>query len=163
MGKQSILSLSLLSLFLYKSLFSHECGGTKPFICSDRTCVDNYDECEPFNGCLIASKPFLCSNGSCALNYTFCEEKFFKCEDNTLKKCIDGICRDDCSKIKHSSCPFKKGYRCPDGKCVKQLIECGCKFYNKLLDVPTMYHFTALIRNVSLITPLVNFRTSSEL
>lgn len=104
-----------------------DCSETKPYMCSDGSCVESHEDCMPFGGCLNPSRPFLCANGECALNYSECKEKFFKCEDHRKTKCLDGVCRVDCSGVKHSSCPFNFGYRCPDGKCVKQMIECGCK------------------------------------
>lgn len=40
------------------------------------------------------------------------------------EKCVDGICRDDCSKIRTSSCPLKRPIRCPSGLCVNSEIKC---------------------------------------
>lgn len=135
-----------------------ECPSIKPFECSDRTCVEDYSECRPFPGCLKPTRPFLCSNGQCALNHTECKEKFFQCEDHTLTKCIDGICRDDCSQIRHSSCPFNLGYRCPDGKCVKQIIECGCEC-NQRSAAPTRGPFGARTRSACPTTPPASSRS----
>ena len=149
-----LLRISL--LLLMSKIFLCECPSIKPFECSHRTCVENFSECKPFPGCINPSKPFLCSNGECALNHTLCKEKFFQCQDQSLTKCIDGICRENCDEIKHSSCPFNMGYRCPDGKCVKQLIQCGCKF-NKPFDVPISGLFGVQIRFVFLTILRVSF------
>jgi hypothetical protein len=146
----------LLFWFFLVYLTKSECSGTTPFECSDHTCVEDYEECKPFAGCIKPSKPFLCSNGECALNYSECKEKFFQCQDHTLVKCIDGICRESCDEIRHSSCPFNLGYRCPDGKCVKQLIECGCKI-NKQFGVQTLFPFGVQIQFAYRITLLVSF------
>ena len=143
------------TLLLLAVSIKTECPSLTPFECSDRTCVEEPSECKPFPGCIKPTKPFLCSNGECALNHTQCTEKFFQCEDHTLTKCIDGICRDNCDEIRHSSCPFNLGYRCPDGKCVKQIIECGCKT-NKPLDVLIISPFGVRTRFVCRITPRVS-------
>ena len=43
-----------------------------------------------------------CPNGGCNKNITNCEnENEIICNKN-LKKCIDGICRSDCNKIKYN-------------------------------------------------------------
>lgn len=40
-------------------------------------------------------------------------------------KCSDGKCRNDCSSVRSSACPFDQPLRCPDGYCVKMRFECA--------------------------------------
>lgn len=88
-------------------------------------CEDNYLKCEAFQGCSSSEAPYLCPNGECALNFKYCRVKTLDCESAHFSKCTDGLCREDCSFIKHSSCDFSKPIRCPDGRCVTTEVMCA--------------------------------------
>ncbi len=87
-------------------------------------CKTELSECEGFEGCVNTEFPYLCSNGRCARNFYECSEKYYICEDSTKTKCVDGICRDDCVGLRHSSCVFDNPIRCPDGRCVDSEVDC---------------------------------------
>ena len=88
-------------------------------------CKKDYEECDGFEGCIDTKLPYLCSNGVCAENFYSCKEKYFTCDTAKETKCIDGLCREDCSLIKFSSCKFDIPLRCPSGQCVGDFVECA--------------------------------------
>lgn len=114
----------LLFVFLFYGIyktFDPGCSENYPKRCPNFNelptpiCVENYSECEPFEGCTNSQKPFLCSNGECAENFLDCSEKYTTCSSSKYVKCIDGLCRESCDGIKYSACPASKPIRCPDG------------------------------------------------
>lgn len=88
-------------------------------------CKKDYEECDGFEGCTDTKSPYLCSNGECSKNFYLCKEKYFTCDTSKDTKCIDGLCREDCSLIRYSSCKFDLPIRCPDGQCVENDVECA--------------------------------------
>ena len=100
--------------------------------CYDGTCTDTYEKCPSLPSCPIGY--FRCPNGGCNKNISECENpNEIQCNKNN-KKCIDGLCRSDCSKIKFNGCDINQ-FLCSNGLCVNDELECigmsMCDDYNE--------------------------------
>ena len=97
------------------------------YICVDGTCRAHQEECPIYPGCVSNTAPFKCYDGGCAENEESCNEHnnktAFTCPDNSTL-CEDGICRKNCSSVEYYGCPNDHPLLCPNGRCVKQIIEC---------------------------------------
>lgn len=100
------------------------CVKDRPAMCPDGMCHESYDECEILPGCTDAEKPVMCPSGMCVANFDECILTSYNCVIQGYERCADGFCRINCSGIKTNGCPMNRPYFCPNGNCVKYLIEC---------------------------------------
>lgn len=122
-----MLSKKFLIFFIFSINFlvATDCPEQKPFLCADKTCATNAENCDGFEGCTNTLKPYLCSDGQCAKKFKDCTKKVFQCEIFPQQKCADGVCRKNCAEVPYSSCTFGAPIRCADGSCVNSVIECA--------------------------------------
>ena len=97
------------------------------FICIDGSCRENPEQCPMYTGCVTSEAPYKCLNGGCASGPDKCEKEnnitFFDCPEDT-ELCEDGVCRNNCSLVEYSGCPYDHPLMCPNGRCVTKTIEC---------------------------------------
>eukprot|EP01122_Echinamoeba_exundans_P013379 TRINITY_DN5837_c1_g1_i1.p1 TRINITY_DN5837_c1_g1~~TRINITY_DN5837_c1_g1_i1.p1 ORF type:complete len:1285 (-),score=140.78 TRINITY_DN5837_c1_g1_i1:83-3937(-) len=85
--------------------------------CANGMCASNLGQCPPASSCPIYSPQ--CPDGTCGCsNYTD------SCFALGKKKCIDGMCRDDCDGLRTFGCPPPQ-LLSPTGVCVRSLSDSG--------------------------------------
>ena len=116
-GKKKIRSLLIEEKETY---FENGCPENK-VSCYDGTCVSSYEECPILPSCQIGQ--YRCPNGGCNEKLENCINDSEIICDSNLEKCVDGLCRRNCSKVKYNGCKSSE-YQCSNGLCVKNELEC---------------------------------------
>jgi hypothetical protein len=113
----------------------------KPFRCPYAHCESSYSKCQyKIRSCHEPQKPYSCSNGNCEANEQECTQnpiigmakpdgRIPVCKDKSQKRCEDGICRQDCAKLKSSRCPLDRPWNCGFNKCTANYGECALFSY----------------------------------
>ena len=100
------------------------CIKSRPSLCPDGVCYEDYSSCEPLNGCTNPKASLMCPSGACVKNFEECANKSYTCAIPTLTLCADGFCRENCEGIQTNGCTPENPFYCASGICVKYSAQC---------------------------------------